>query len=62
MEYLWRLEYLVSARRYNAARALLGEMRENEAHLFLPEDEMAGMETLDTTPAEEYNRLVELLE
>jgi len=59
MDYLWRIEYLVSVRRYTAARELITEMRDAGIQDALPEDKSEGIPGL--SPAEEYRRLAKQL-
>jgi len=61
LEYLWRADVLVTARRLTAARELLTEMRALGLPDHLPKDALEGIETADISPAEEYERLAEML-
>ncbi len=61
LDYLWRLERLVSSKRYTKGRALLAEMQEKGLDTFLSGTAAQGLEPEGVSPAEEYNRLVEIL-
>ncbi len=61
LEYLWRLERLVSTKRYTKARALIEEMQGLGLVALLSDAEMPNLEPEGVTPAEEFARIVEVL-
>lgn len=61
LDSLWRLERLVSLRRYSAARVLMADMLERGLDACLPAETPAGAEPDTLSPAGEFARLAEAL-
>ena len=62
MDYLWRIEYLVSARRNAVARTLFLEMQDMGLRAYLSETVMDSVKLPGETAIEEYDRLAGVLD